>query len=74
MVVGFIVVAIVSGLPNNIARIFGTKFYEQPGWLPLMEFPWWICCGTIVTFLIAVLFRTGHEHHPPEADIETRID
>jgi hypothetical protein len=29
-----------------------------------MEFPWWICCGTIVTFLVAILFRTGREHHP----------
>jgi len=65
MIIGFVVVAIVSGLPNNIARIFGTKFYEQPAWLPLMEFPWWICCGTIVTFSVAILFRTGREHHPP---------
>src|ERR1043166_538971 len=48
MTIGFVVGAIVSGLPNNTARIFGTKFYEQPAWLPLMEFPWWICCGTIV--------------------------
>ena len=65
MIIGFVVVAIVSGLPNNIARIFGIKFYEQPPWLPLMEFPWWICCGTIVTLLEAILFRTGREHHPP---------
>jgi solute:Na+ symporter, SSS family len=65
MIIGFAVVAIVSGLPNNIARIFGTKFYEQPAWLPLMEFPWWICCGTIVTFSVAILFRTGREHQPP---------
>jgi solute:Na+ symporter, SSS family len=65
MVVGFIVVAILSGLPNNIAGIFGGKLYAQPTWLPLMEFPWWICFGTIVTFFIAILFRTGREHHPP---------
>jgi SSS family solute:Na+ symporter len=67
MIVGFVVVAAVSGLPNNIARIFGTKFYQQPLWLPLMEFPWWICCGTIVTFFVAILFRTGRERHPPAA-------
>ena len=64
MIIGFIVVAILSGLPNNIAGIFGGKLYTQPTWLPVMEFPWWICFGTIVTFLIAILFRTGHEHHP----------
>ena len=24
-----------------------------------MEFPWWIFFGTIVTFSVAILFRTG---------------
>src|SRR5216110_2618528 len=64
MIVGFIVVAILSGLPNNIAGLFGTKLYAQPGWLPVMEFPWWICFGTIVTFCVALLFRTRREHDP----------
>src|SRR5213593_672875 len=64
MIIGFIVVAILSGLPNNIARIFGGKLYPQPSWLPLMEFPWWICFGTIVTFSLAILFKTGREHRP----------
>src|SRR5246127_2765025 len=62
MILGFIVVAILSGLPNNIASIFGRKLYAQPTWLPLMEFPWWICFGTIVTFCVAVLFQTSREH------------
>lgn len=77
MVVGFIVVAILSGLPNKIAGIFGGKLYTQPTWLPVMEFPWWICFGAIVTFLIAILFRTGREHHPPgmtPAQYEGKID
>ncbi len=59
MTIGFIVVTFLSGLPNNIAAIFGTTLYQQPDWLPVMEFPWWICFGTIVTFLVAVLFRTA---------------
>jgi SSS family solute:Na+ symporter len=70
MIVGFAVVAVLSGLPNTIARlILGITdplvypLYTQPNWLPLMEFPWWICFGTIVTFLVAILFRTGHDHH-----------
>src|SRR5881227_248571 len=58
MIVGFIVVAILSGLPNNIAGLFGATAYPQPSWLPVMEFPWWICFGTIVTFFVAILFRT----------------
>src|SRR5436189_2282475 len=67
MIAGFIVVTVLSGLPNNIAGIFGTKIYHQPDWLPVMEFPWWICFGSIVTFSVAVLFRTGREHRPPRA-------
>src|SRR6267378_969183 len=54
MILGFLVVAILSGLPNNIAGIFGTRFYTQPSWLPVMAFPWWICFGTIVTFSVAI--------------------
>lgn len=65
MIAGFIVVTVISDLPNTIARLFGKVAYPVPWWLPRMEFPWWICCGTIVTFLVAVLFRTKHEHHPP---------
>src|SRR5262249_34994974 len=64
MIIGFIVVAILSGLPNNIAGIFGGKLYTQPTWLPVMEFPWWISFATIVTFFVAILFRTGREHQP----------
>jgi SSS family transporter len=61
MIVGFIVVAILSGLPNKIAALFAGKLYTQPTWLPVMEFPWWICFGTIVTFCTAILFRTDRE-------------
>jgi solute:Na+ symporter, SSS family len=67
MIAGFIVVAILSGLPNSIAGILGAKFYTQPSWLPVMEFPWWICFGSIVTFCVAILFRTDRERHPPPA-------
>jgi Na+/proline symporter len=65
MIVGFIVVAILSGLPNKIAGIFGGKLYTQPSWLPLMEFPWWICFGTIVTFSVAILFRSRSDNPEP---------
>ena len=65
MIAGFVVVAILSGLPNKVADLFHTKFYEQPPWLPVMEFPWWIFFGTMVTFFIAVLFRTRRGHQPP---------
>jgi SSS family solute:Na+ symporter len=64
MIIGFVVVAILSGLPNSIAALFGTTAYKQPDWLPVMEFPWWICFGTIVTFSVAILFRTAVGNGP----------
>ena len=64
MITGFIVVTIISDLPNTIARAFGKIAYVPPHWLPAMEFPWWICFGTIVTFSVAISFRTGREHRP----------
>jgi hypothetical protein len=65
MIVGFIVVMILSGLPNKIAGLLGGKLYTQPSWLPVMEFPWWICFGTIVTFSVAIVFRTGDNNSQP---------
>jgi len=65
MIVGFIVVSIFSGLPNNIAGLFGGKLYTQPSWLPVMEFPWWIFFGTVVTFSVAILFRTSRNISEP---------
>src|SRR5437016_2418531 len=65
MITGFVVVTILSDLLNTVARLFGKVAYVKPAWLPTMEFPWWICFGTIVTFSVAILFRTGREHHPP---------
>ncbi|MFL6513750.1 MAG: sodium:solute symporter [Chthoniobacterales bacterium] len=67
MIIGFVVVAIISGLPNRLASLVGGQLYQQPGWLPVMEFPWWICFGTIVTFGVAVCFRTTKQHQPPAA-------
>jgi SSS family solute:Na+ symporter len=64
MILGFVVVAILSGLPNGVARIFGTQLYTQPKWLPVMEFPWWIFFGSIVTFLVAILFRSRPHQLP----------
>ena len=58
MVAGFVAVAVLSGLPNDVATLFGGQFYTQPGWLPVIEFPWRVMFGTIVTFLVAVSFRS----------------
>ena len=53
------VVAVLSGLPNQVAQIFtGHGLYPQPAWLPVMEFPWWVMFGSLTTFGVAVCFRT----------------
>jgi len=64
MITGFVVVTILSDLANTIARLFGTVAYNKPPWLPTMEFPWWICLGTIVTFFVAILFRSAPHQRP----------
>ena len=38
----------------------------------MMEFPWWICFGTIVTFFVAILFRTGADNFEAGAHGVTR--
>jgi len=58
MLAGFVVVAVLSDLPNDVARLFGGPIYAPPAWLPIIEFPWRIAFGTVVTFAVAVCFRT----------------
>ena len=58
MVAGFVAVAILTGLPNDLASIWGGQAYRQPGWLPVIEFPWRIMFGTLVTVAVALCFRT----------------
>lgn len=58
MVVGFLVVAYLSGLDSDVCALLGAKGLWRPDWMPVIEFPWRIMFGTITTFLIAVCFRT----------------
>ncbi len=66
MICGFIFVALLSGLHNDIwallhPTVAGAAAIPplwKPVWLPAIEFPWRITFGTILTFGIAVCFRT----------------
>jgi SSS family solute:Na+ symporter len=58
MVIGFAVVAVLSDLPNDVATMFGARLYRPPAWLPIIEFPWRIAFGTVVTYAVAACFRT----------------
>lgn len=58
MVCGFVVVAILSGLPNEVIAAAGGTPLTMPGWLPEISFPWRVFFGSVTTLSIALLFRT----------------
>jgi Na+/proline symporter len=61
MLCGFLAVGILSNLFNDVASLFGGRLYQPPAWLPIIEFPWRILFGTLVTAGIALCFRTRAE-------------
>jgi SSS family transporter len=56
---GFLTVMYLSGLDDSVAALFGRTGLPRAAWMPKLEFPWWIFFGTLVTFSIALCFRTG---------------
>ena len=56
------------GDPERIAQWRCENLRNDPlspaPWLPVMEFPWWIFFGTIVTFLVAILFKSRPHVRP----------
>lgn len=62
MLAGFLVVAYFSGLDKGLAATFGLSGgIPRPEWMVEIEFPWRILFGTVVTFGIAVLFKTPRD-------------
>ena len=59
MLAGFLTVAVLSGLTKQLWQVFfSADSYPHPGWLPAVEWPWWVMSGSLVTFLVAICFRT----------------
>jgi Na+/proline symporter len=65
MVCGFLVVAVLSGLHNDLWTLLHPPVAGgvhpvlwAPAWLPRIEFPWRIAFGAVVTFALAVCFKT----------------
>lgn len=59
MAAGMLAVAVLSNLPNDLAKmITGRALYANPAWMPLIEFPWRIMAGTLVTVAVAICFKT----------------
>jgi solute:Na+ symporter, SSS family len=58
MVAGILVVAVLSNLPNEICKMLTQQpLYENFAWLPVIEFPWRIMFGTLVTVAVALCFK-----------------
>ncbi len=65
MICGFLVVAVLSGLHNDLWTLLHPPAVGEahpvlwaPAWLPRIEFPWRIAFGAVVTFAVAVCFKT----------------
>ena len=75
MAAGFAAVAVLTGLPNDLASIWGGRVYQQPGWLPVIEFPWRVMFGTLVTFGVALCFAPRWMSWTPRSpQVEGRRD
>ncbi|MEO8614490.1 MAG: sodium:proline symporter, partial [Luteolibacter sp.] len=63
MMAGIIGVAYLSNLPNDIWKMTtGTALYTNFPWLPVIEFPWRIMAGTLITVGVAVCFGKPAAH------------
>lgn len=59
MASGIIAVVLLSNLPNDVSEmILGRDLYENPTWMPVIEFQWRILAGTIVTVAVALCFKS----------------
>jgi len=59
MLAGFVAVALLSNLPNDLWKmVAGGHLYANPDWLPVIEFPWRIMAGTLVTVAVALCFKS----------------
>ena len=59
MFAGFVAVAFLSNLPNDLWKmIAGGHLYTKPDWFPVIEFPWRIMAGTLVTVAVALCFKS----------------
>jgi SSS family solute:Na+ symporter len=59
MLAGIVAVALLSNLPNDLWKMTaGSVLYNNPAWLPVVEFPWRIMFGTLVTSGVALCFKS----------------
>jgi solute:Na+ symporter, SSS family len=59
MVAGAVVVAVMSGLPNQMVELLGGRPIEALTALPIISFPWRIMFGSLTTFFIGLAFQSN---------------
>ncbi len=57
MMAGFLTVAVLAGLPGDLAKVLGVTLWDRPAWLPVISFPWRIFFGTLVTFSVGLNYQ-----------------
>ena len=59
MAAGILFVAYLSNLPNDVWKMLTSEpLYANFAWLPVIEFPWRIMAGTLVTVAVALCFKS----------------
>jgi len=63
MAAGLVVTCLVSGVPQDLARLMGYEVLETTKSWIVVEFPWRVFIGTLVTFGVGVLFSAPEKSH-----------
>jgi len=72
MISGFVAVAFLTNLPNDVSgMIVGKPLYQNPEWLPIIAFTWRIMFGALVTVGVALCFRSDANRR--ESSRESRL-
>ncbi len=58
MIAGAIVVALLTGLPNQMRQSIGLAPIEALKSIPVIEFPWRIMFGSLTTLAVGLMFKT----------------
>ena len=59
MIVGILVVALLSNLPNDVWKMLtGNDLYTNFEWMPVIKFTWRIMAGTLATVAVALCFSS----------------
>lgn len=58
MIAGFIVVALMTNLPGDVALFLGITPFPLEQYVPQISFPWRVMFGCLVTFGVCCMFRS----------------